>query len=306
MQCYESKLLKFSTESKPLLMSTQTIAVWGVAGLGNRMLSLAFALEIAKKQRRVVVVDWSDGRIGPVGMDLFGDFFEVQDAEVMTMVTGRDAEMDYHPIFLYKNNSLGRMLRRLSSGRTLWLLKSPIRKKGRRIILPIDIQNPFRKRLICLEYQPQGHRFHEVRQIQLRDRFKREAEQLMPSIQSMLGVHVRFSDKKPSSSLEDLCAVLKERSEQIFLATDSLVVMEYLTKEIPSITYVPQRLHDGKSQGGLHHTMTPEDEKLIMFKNSLFDAYLLSQTKFFYGQSNSSFSLVVNAWRNGEHSTFWC
>lgn len=290
-------------------MSKRTIEVRGLAGLGNRILSLAFALEVAQRHRRVVIVDWSDGRIGPVGADLFGDFFEVQNAEVTTIATGREVKRDYRPIDLWKifrSDFFGRMIVRVTSGMTLWVSKSPFRKRSRRIVLPVDIQNPFRKKLICLEYQPQGHRYHQVRQIQLQDRFKREAEQLMPNIQSMLGVHVRFSDKKPTSSLEDLCAMLKEREEQIFLATDSLVVKEYLSAEIPNIACIPQRLHDGKSRGGLHHTKTLDDEKLLLFKNSLFDAYLLSQSKFFYGQSNSSYSLLVDAWRNGEDSAFWC
>lgn len=290
-------------------MSKRTIEVWGVAGLGNRIFTLAFALELAKRRSRVVVVDWSDGRIGPQGMDLFGYHFEIQDEEVMTTVTGKDAERNYRPFFwsrIIKNKFAVRILRGLSSGSTVWVLKSPIRKKGRSIIFPIDMQNRFRKRLICLEYQPRSTHYHEIRQIQLRDRFKREAEQLMPNIHSMLGVHVRFSDKKPTSSLEDLCAVLKEREEQIFLATDSLVVKEYLSAEIPNIACIPQRLHDGKSLGGLHHTKTLDDEKLLLFKNSLFDAYLLSQSKFFYGQSNSSYSLLVDAWRNGENSAVWC
>ena len=288
----------------------KTIEVRGVEGLGNRIFTLAFALNLAQRQQRIVIVDWSDGGIGPSGVDLFGDYFDVEEIEVRTCTTGMNAKVEYRPIQVAKKirefKFVKRIYRRMTFGSTVWVAKSPIHIFRRRIILPIDLQNPYRKKLICLEYQPWRLLPHEVRQIQLRDHFKREAEQLMPNIQSMLGVHVRFSDKKPTSSLEDLCAMLKEREEQIFLATDSLVVKEYLSAEIPNIACIPQRLHDGKSRGGLHHTKTLDDEKLLLFKNSLFDAYLLSQSKFFYGQSNSSYSLLVDAWRNGEDSAFWC
>lgn len=58
----------------------KTITVKGVAGLGNRIFTLANALEIASKSNRSVLVDWSDGQIYPKGLDSFSTYFDAPNA----------------------------------------------------------------------------------------------------------------------------------------------------------------------------------------------------------------------------------
>lgn len=284
-------------------MHRRTIEVKGVAGLGNRIFTLAFALHYAQKCNRKVAVDWSDGQIGPQGVDLFGLFFLVENYELDSISTGISAKEYYRE---FTNKYLQRLVRAFSAGQTIWISKKINPLKHRVFLLPLGLQIPWRSNLVCLEYLPTVMLPGIVRHIQLRNDIKLLATQLIPNIKSMIGVHIRQSDKSPTKSIEELCDLLKTQQRSIFLATDNESVRDFLTSNLPDVVFVPQSLHDGKSKGGLHHRIVSPEEKLALFQNSLVDAYLLSQTAYFYGQSNSTFSLLVDAWREHENTSYWC
>ena len=56
----------------------------GIAGLGNRLLTVAAGIHYSRMSQRVLVVDWSDGMYGPVRHPAFGDLFELPGIDYLT------------------------------------------------------------------------------------------------------------------------------------------------------------------------------------------------------------------------------
>src|SRR5690554_4952436 len=59
--------------------STKYLILKGVAGLGNRIFCIANALSYAMANKRVLVVDWSDGQFYQKGNNIFPKYFELID-----------------------------------------------------------------------------------------------------------------------------------------------------------------------------------------------------------------------------------
>lgn len=62
------------------------LVVKGSAGLGNRLLVLAYAIRYAQETDRKLVIDWTDGMYGQKGVSSFADYFELKDMEYLTAV----------------------------------------------------------------------------------------------------------------------------------------------------------------------------------------------------------------------------
>lgn len=62
----------------------------GCEGLGVRLHTLANAIEICKRTRRVLWVDWSDSVYGAEGFDPFWDFFRIRTVPMVSQLTERD------------------------------------------------------------------------------------------------------------------------------------------------------------------------------------------------------------------------
>lgn len=54
------------------------LIVKGCAGLGNRLITLAAAMEYAVKTNRILIADWSDGQFSMKGDNIFYKFFELE------------------------------------------------------------------------------------------------------------------------------------------------------------------------------------------------------------------------------------
>lgn len=73
------------------------LIVKGAAGLGNRLCSLANAIEYAKRTDRAIVVDWSDGLLGPRGTNAFPLYFELSgvDSASLEILSGSARSSSY-------------------------------------------------------------------------------------------------------------------------------------------------------------------------------------------------------------------
>jgi hypothetical protein len=60
------------------------LIVKGAAGLGNRLVSLANAIDYARRSNRVLHVDWSDGQFAAKGDNAFPLFFSLRNVEQFT------------------------------------------------------------------------------------------------------------------------------------------------------------------------------------------------------------------------------
>lgn len=58
-------------------MKQKYLILKGVAGLGNRLYTLANAIEYTKKTNRTLLVDWNDGQFGTDGDNVFYNYFDL-------------------------------------------------------------------------------------------------------------------------------------------------------------------------------------------------------------------------------------
>ena len=286
-------------------MSQRTVTVKGVAGLGNRIITLGWASGIARRYNSKVLVDWSDGQIGPIGFDLFSTYFYSSSVHRSIVsdwrVHGTSAEAEYN---LIPNNLLFRFLSRIGSLKSheFWLRQHG---KGPKFIWPFEIESRLKKHAICAVHLPSAENATEIRRIFFNKTTCRRFDAMIPDdIEDRCGIHIRHSDKKAGKSFESVFSQLQ--NQKIFLATDSALVKEYAISTGLDVVCMSTILHDGEKRGGVHHLSLEKDLKIKAFEEGALDMFTLTKCQSFYGQSNSSFSRVVKLWR-GENrcSQFW-
>ena len=286
-------------------MSERTVTVKGVAGLGNRLFTLAWAANLARTHKRIVFVDWSDGQIGPKGIDLFSEYFTsglvhsgvVSDWRIHS--TSEDAYYNLMP-----HQSLLNFMVKLGwlDSQEMWMRRSG---HGPKYIFPFEIDLLLRKNSICGAHLPSKECQSELKQITFNNSTCSRFDKLMPAdIGERVGLHIRHSDKKADVSFLPVISLLLK--EKVFLATDSEFVLEKAKLMGLDFVCLTTILHDGKASGGIHHQAFSADEKRLSFEEGAMDMHCLTRCRQFYGQSNSSFSRVVKIWRGEKkNSQYW-
>ena len=118
------------------------------------------------------------------------------------------------------------------------------------------------------------------------------------NLANAIGVHVRYTDKKPKQQLNVLLKRLGkdlDNGTKIFLCTDNKDIEidfkeEFGNKVIMTEKYIPEVKGEG-----IHIWASFQNDdnlKRQMFEDSLIDMWLLSKCKFLYWQGNSSFSMI--------------
>lgn len=280
-------------------MDRRVVNIKGAAGLGNRLFTLVYALEYAKRKNMQVLVDWSDGQIGPRGIDLFGAYFTCEDVKSCVSDWGV-----YDRFEVMSSPLLSRVLRFFSNGQTVWVSKKAD-KIGlwRGLILPIELQPFWVSPKLCLEFLPAN--LPKSWPIKVQPWVLQKATAAVPDIGLRVGVHVRYSDKTPKRGISSLIGRLRKMGGGVFLATDSEAVRQLFFDSLPDVVSASSQLHDGTSPGGLHHSAVGDTGKMVLFDESVFDLVLLSQSKFMLGQSNSTFSWAAIRFSNNDNFEYW-
>lgn len=286
----------------------KTIIVKGVAGLGNRIFTLANALEIASKANRSVLVDWSDGQIYPKGLDSFNTYFSARNASGITSNWGL-----YD--FYFESARFKPFLRYLSklnlcSSSSVWVKKessAEIARKLPKFLFPPEL-NPLKREILYADFLPYRES-HFVQEIRIRKEIEEKFLMELPrNISRLVGIHIRNSDKKPRHNIQHFLNSLPKKKEY-FIATDSESVIQHC-HELKLKFYCQSTLrlshHHDKDLGGLHHLKLNEHDKISQFEAALKDMIALVNCAEFIGQSNSSFSRVVRLWRKPDlNSSYW-
>lgn len=56
-------------------ITNKYVVVQRFVGLGNRLRTIAAALEYAERNNRTLCINWSDGMFGPIGKDAYSLYF---------------------------------------------------------------------------------------------------------------------------------------------------------------------------------------------------------------------------------------
>ena len=118
------------------------------------------------------------------------------------------------------------------------------------------------------------------------------------NLANAIGVHVRYTDKKPKQQLNVLFKKLKENLNNgmnIFLCTDNSDIENDFKEKFGNRVIMTEKYIPKVKGEGIHiwaSLQNNDDLKRQMFEDSLIDMWLLSKCKFLFWQGNSSFSMI--------------
>lgn len=293
--------------------------VKGCAGLGNRLVTIYSAILYSKGTQRKLIIDWRDGQFDRKGLNAFDKCFVLKNVdhtgiEVLTELNGLahnsylfQAKPDasiydlYHEVHssfweslpnkVFPNQFLLKLRRRwqqnikgsfsnaINFGSDLSLNNSED------VIYYLD-QLPF------LDYKAMPD-FIELSS-EIAKIVENNADRM--KLNQKVGVHVRFSDKKPTVMLSRLIALIKEKfpDNDVFLSTDSSLVQELFSKNFHKVLcsdkFLPELKGEGLHQWALYNQR--DDLKYLLYEQSVIDMFLLSKCKYLFFQGNSTFSNV--------------
>ena len=296
------------------------LVVKGKAGMGNRLRFLAHAFVYAIASRRVLVIDWSDPTYSNDGQNVFQEYFEPDNLSLLEVELESlngievvpniwDGYLDY-PVSEMKgmiNKAINQRIREnLLSGplwndfdnpapiQVVWAYNQHLKRIPPALLSRVIGKKSSREILIWF--------FQEI--LTLNWVLRQRIESFVAKNPSMIGVHVRQSDKKTthplSTSFEKIDRL--DDSHSIFLATDNLQIFEQFVKRYGNRVISTPKWYP--SPGASCHQNKQCPDRLENGKEALVDIYILSQCKFLLRQKDSSFT-EISDYIAGRQSEFW-
>jgi len=320
----------------------------GCAGLGNRLITLASAIEYANITNRTLFVDWSDGQFSIEGINAFNIHFELKNVKSVYELKKSDLEnKSIYPNTLGKENLEQPFYNLYASNGGLTLNRfrkiiptrgkfsrlhehwAPIHKTkvqtlkntiasvftdsflelGGRLSynLPEDIvifadHIPAFNPLLLRKHITLNSTTSSLVECHWKEKFEGKF---------VIGVHVRWSDKKPLGKLEklhQLIETIRSKESYIYLATDNLEIQNEFIFKYSKFIKTETNLPELPSNIGLHSYAKESKNKDLIensFKESILDMWLLSKCNILIAQEGSTFSLISSVLKNEAKNTFF-
>jgi len=314
------------------------LIVKGCAGLGNRLFTLAEAIAYAKETNRKLYVDWSDGQFGDFGENVFYNYFTLNNFNAGVNLL-QDLALENYTIYpeSYKGHLKSKiydlftfnrvpgdgLLKRIVSkifpelSRGYWKLKAGKKVKKGLFGFLKDINSSENLKtggvlklglkediVIFADFVPSGKENVIIEEITLNADLTLKVDIFSNKWNlnaGIVGVHVRFSDKKPTKQLDELFDKVNKLMKMsslkgIFLATDNQMVLKAFKARFNLVITIDKAMPKDSEKEGLHRINYNSDEKgedkRIMFEQSILDMWLLSKCEYLFYQGNSSFSQI--------------
>ena len=312
-------------------MSEKILVLKGCAGLGNRIFSILNAISYCENTGRKLIVDWSDGQFGEKYNNIFNIFFFIDDDIYCDdLLNNFEHENDCFPPYwrgklncsiydLYKVgvpkeyivffSKIFKFNKFKNRTKQLWIKKICKSKKyGFKEIFDTDnltfghllsekIDN---KLLIYSDFIPQSINVNLLKKIKLQSSYYQELKYWTKKHElnlNFVGLHVRYTDKEPKKSLNDLISYVKTNypKNPIFLSTDNSDVELKFKSIFDNVLCYEKKLPPPNTNRGIHMwglDNFDEDYNERMLKDSIMDMWLLSKCEFLLYQGSSSFSSI--------------
>lgn len=301
-------------------MSIKYLIIKGCAGLGNRLVTAFIAIQYAKKNDRLLIIDWADGQFDKKQINAFNKCFDLKNVAVADINQIQNWNELTHSSILFKENKISGVYDLYTAKQSAVLSKLPqklfftdILKKIKRSWLPIDNGNFFnslhygsdlsdnRKEgvLYYVDFLPCINYDEIPKYIGIKPFLQEKINQFVQekNVAEATGIHIRNTDKKPTTNVYKLFNHLKKNrsDETIFLSTDSVEIENLFFNEFAKKTILfpkikPQLKNEGLHQWALHNNA--EDLKYTLYEESVVEMFLLSKCKNLYYQGNSTFSNI--------------
>lgn len=299
----------------------------GTAGIGNRLYTIASAIEYCEKTGRIINVDWSDGMFDARGTNCFLKYLHLSFDKRVDYIDRKEKDI-YPPFFFEKDEpSLFSDYKLTQSGNTLPKIVSKLPKKcfvglkigllhnisalgfwqlkkntDKRFIEGLSLPYKMKERIVVYaDYSPPFKEETIRKYIHFSEEFQKEMNEFVRQKQlnrDSIGIHVRATDKKSDKELDKLFGIIDkfDVGKRIFLATDNCdVESQILNKYGDRVVVYPKYLPEVSGRQGVHKWSRECSEievKQNIFKECLADMYILSKVKILLYQGNSSFSNI--------------
>lgn len=285
-------------------MKLKYLIVKGCAGIGNRLYTITRAMEIAKLQNRILVVDWSDGQFAPKNVNAFYHFFDIKDfphakhlpdiapLSVYPKIWKTEINNSIYDVFyvvepvlnIFKKLpfTLLRVLK-LKKLHGYWISKTIAEKKTLAWFLKNMVssntfpngeyyyQNKKEDVLVYVEFFPPFNEELFLNHISLKNKFLQKVNVFCAKYnvsEKFIGVHIRSTDKKPKKEVNRLLQYLmndKLKNSFIFLATDNIEVQEKFNEVFGNRLILYPKFLPNTDGDGLHqYALYKKDESMML------------------------------------------
>ena len=323
------------------------LIIKGCAGIGNRLLTIKDGILYAEKNNLTIYVDWNDGWHLDEGHNSFYEYFELKDVNYVDntnpiielyksgvqtypkSMKEKDIKEGIYKNFKFKISKpksylayiqclINKTLYQYLTIDSYWYrIHSSFFSPKDKFIFGNRLCHTDRKESIiffadfgCFENLDYVFKHIRIKDFLL-NKFTKFA--LKHNLNQAVGVHIRYTDKKPNTNLKkiiiELEKLLSTDIESIFLSTDNSEIEQLFTAKFENkiITY-PKSLPEFSDikEGGIHHWVRDKkiNEKRSLFEATLADMWLLSMCKKLYWQGNSSFSLISTLLKKDKENIF--
>ncbi len=307
-------------------MKNKYLIVKGCAGLGNRLITVWSAIQYAKKTNRILVIDWRDGQFDIAGQNAFTHFFNLNNVETCLLQNIPFEKSSSNSIFFSNNSNLGVYDGYAEKINNIHhylkkILFTPHLKKIHRKWAPSKL-NPYNETLnygsdlnikckhdiiYYIDFLPQISLTCIDKHIILKSEIENIIINFSEShhLNQHCGIHIRNTDKKPTTHFNNLFKYLKESSiNTVFLSTDDSSIENLFKEKVENVICYPKQkvvlTTEGLHQWALY--AKADNMKKIIYQESVIDMFLLSKCKTLLYQGNSSFSVVAKAYQHSNQT----
>ncbi len=320
------------------------LIVKGCAGLGNRIYTLSNAINFALKTNRTIYVDWADGQFDEKEQNAFYRFFNLQGIKYLDNINdikNINSKSVYPKAWeniihkhLYENfeqssiQSLSFLPDRLNqyskkmNMRSGYFISKTNKSKSdlynlfspKNFELGGSYKKDFKQEIVVfVDFSPKYYSSIIKDTININDGIKekiRAFSSLHQLKHNFIGVHIRYTDKKPDSSFDKLYRAIERNynnDTKMFLSTDNLNIQEMMQNRYSNIVvypkYLPKKQEEGLHQWALYNNEEKLKQKL--FEESIIDMWLLAECEHLIYQANSSFSGISRILKQDKNCTPW-
>ncbi len=290
--------------------ASRILLIKAKGGLGNRMLSAATGVLMAKLGGRTPVIDWRDGMYVPEGTNLYPRLFQ---DPVGIDPSSFDDRMDVAPS-LWSG--------RLSEQPVAIIARHFPDKHSspfvyRRLSIPLAGPDPQAPVGVFWSYLPKVARLHARLNADPRfcnrpqhaithdilERFFTPNDRVRLAVASLfaarrrpvIGVHIRFTDRRvPLEKFERALGRLRATmpSSNIFLATDSAEAQDFINARFKRVFSIEKQL--AAAGEALHFAGTQMADPLREAENAVIDMYALAACDWLVHSRHSTFSVAAS------------
>lgn len=305
----------------------------GCAGLGNRLVTIYSAIKYSEKTNRKLMIDWEDGQFDVKGINAFEKCFDLNFSNCIQKTEIKNWNALSHSSALFKENEEAGVYDLYFDKQNQLLQTLPNRlffnealKKLRRRWQPISDGNYFNSLaygsdlsinqnedvLYYVDFLPFVNYKGLPKHIAIKAFLQKKINEfsLANNIPNAVGIHIRYTDKKPSTDILKAIEFLKQKhyNSLIYLATDSVEIETLFNEKFNQLILFPK--HKPQLNGeGLHQWalyQKKDNLKYQLFEESVIEMFLLSKCQTLYYQGNSTFSNISRVYHsNKSHCYDW-